>query len=132
MRAHESAHAAAGGAYTGAPTFRFAVGPDGRQYAVSGEVRIDSSPVAGDPEATIRKMQQIRAAALAPSDPSGQDLSVAAQATQLETQARQELNQQRRQEQEELRGGNSNQSLLDAYRNDARSPAVGEILHLEI
>ena len=42
--------------------------------------------------------QRIRAAALAPADPSGQDRAVAAQATQMEQQARVELAQQRREE----------------------------------
>jgi hypothetical protein len=62
-------------------------------YAVGGEVQIDTSP-AGSPEATIRKMQQIRRAALAPSQPSGTDRAVAAQASQIETQARMAKSQQ--------------------------------------
>ena len=80
VRAHERAHAAAGGQYTGAPSFSYESGPDGQQYAVSGEVAIDASPVAGDPQATITKMQIVRSAALAPAKPSGQDRAVAAQA----------------------------------------------------
>jgi len=80
VRAHERAHAAAGGQYTGAPSFSYETGPDGRQYAVSGEVAIDASPIAGDPQATITKMQIVRSAALAPAKPSGQDRAVAAQA----------------------------------------------------
>ena len=34
VRAHEQAHAAAGGPYAGAPRFRFVRGPDGKFYAV--------------------------------------------------------------------------------------------------
>lgn len=75
----------------GAPTFQYVVGPNGRRYAVGGEVRIDTSPVEGDPEATLLKAQQIRRAALAPANPSTQDRSVAAKASSLESQARQEL-----------------------------------------
>ena len=67
MRAHEQAHLAAAGPYAnGAPTFEFQTGPDGRQYAVGGEVSIDTSPVPGDPEATVRKAQTVKRAALAP------------------------------------------------------------------
>ena len=67
VRAHEQAHLAAAGPYAnGAPTFEFQTGPDGRQYAVGGEVSIDTSPVPGDPEATVRKAQTVKRAALAP------------------------------------------------------------------
>src|SRR5690606_14610226 len=59
MRRHEAAHAAAGGQYAGTPTFTYQTGPDGRQYAIGGAVSIDTAPVKGDPEATLRKAQQI-------------------------------------------------------------------------
>ena len=95
VRAHEQAHLSAAGPYAqGSATFEYQNGPDGRQYAIGGEVSIDTSPVSGDPAATIQKAQQIRAAALAPASPSGQDHRVAAAATQMETQARAELAQQ--------------------------------------
>ncbi len=91
VRRHEQAHKAAAGQHArGGATFETETGPDGRSYAVGGEVSIDTSPVEGDPEATIRKMQQIRAAALAPSEPSSQDRQVAAQAARAEQQARTE------------------------------------------
>lgn len=96
VRAHEAAHAAAAGSVaTSGPNFTFQRGPDGRQYAIGGEVNIDTSPVPGDPEATIQKAQTIRSAALAPANPSAQDRAVAAQASQLEAQARRELQQER-------------------------------------
>ena len=92
VRTHEQAHiAAAGGLAKGGATFSVQRGPDGKGYAVGGEVNIDTSPIAGNPEATIRKAQQIRTAALAPADPSAQDRAVAASASGLEAQARQEL-----------------------------------------
>jgi SprA family protein len=95
VRSHEQAHIAAAGPYaTGGPSYSYQQGPDGRRYAVGGEVGIDTSPVSGDPEATIQKAQQIRAAALAPASPSGQDQQVAAAATQMESQARAELSKQ--------------------------------------
>ncbi len=98
VRRHEAAHAAAGGQYAGAPTYTYQRGPDGRQYAVGGAVSIDTAPVRGDPEATIRKAQQIKAAASAPADPSGQDRRVAAQADALRQQAEAELRAERREE----------------------------------
>jgi hypothetical protein len=91
VRAHEQAHAAAGGTYAGAPSFGYERGPDGRSYAVSGEVPIDVSAIAGDPEATIIKMQQVKRAALAPANPSNADRSIAATADAQIMAARSEL-----------------------------------------
>jgi hypothetical protein len=92
VRAHEAAHMAAGGSHvTGGATYSYQVGPDGKSYAVGGEVRIDVSSVPGNPQATIQKMQQVRGAALAPGEPSGADRAVAAQASQIEAQAREQL-----------------------------------------
>ncbi len=97
VRAHELAHMSAGaGLITSGASFTYEKGPDGRQYAVAGEVGIDTSPVAGDPEATIAKMRQVRSAAMAPANPSAQDLSVAAAASVQEAQAQMELAAQTR------------------------------------
>lgn len=90
VRAHENAHRAAGGALAGAPRYDYQMGPDGRQYAIGGEVSI-RVPNSDSPEQSIRDAQQVRAAALAPAQPSGQDLSVAASASAVEQRARQEL-----------------------------------------
>lgn len=94
VRAHEQAHAAIAGQYGSSPTYSFVRGPDGVSYAVGGEVQIDTSPIPGDPEATLRKAQQLRRAANAPAEPSAQDGRVAAQAAQMEQQARVELREQ--------------------------------------
>ncbi|NOQ94037.1 MAG: hypothetical protein GQ547_05290 [Methylophaga sp.] len=95
VRAHESAHIAAGSGITrGGANFSFQRGPDGVQYAIGGEVKIDASKVAGDPEATLQKAEQIQAAALAPTQPSTQDRNVAAKAAQMAVEARAEINQQ--------------------------------------
>ncbi len=91
VRAHEQAHASVGGRYAGSPTYSFERGPNGVNYAVGGEVSIDTSPVPNDPEATLRKAQIIRAAANAPAEPSGQDGRVAAQAASLENEARAQI-----------------------------------------
>jgi hypothetical protein len=100
VRRHERAHAAAAGPYGGAPVFRFQRGPDGRMYAVGGEVGIDVRPV-GDPAMTIRKMEVIIRAALAPSNPSAQDRMVAAKARQIMAQAKAELQAEKEQKIEE-------------------------------
>ncbi len=94
VRAHEQAHANTGGDLAASPSYEFQLGPDGRQYAVGGEVNIDLAMVPGDPQATIVKMQKVRAAALAPADPSSADRRVAAEATQRVLQAQAELAQQ--------------------------------------
>ena len=100
VRAHEQAHLSAAGPHArGGPSFQYQKGPDNARYAVGGEVQMDVSPVACDPQATIRKAQMIRAAALAPANPSSQDQQVAAAATKMEAQAQQELRQQQRAEQ---------------------------------
>lgn len=96
VRAHEQAHAAVGGVYAGAPTYTFTRGPDGKRYAVGGEVSIDVSAVPNDPEATLRKMEIVLRAALAPAEPSAQDLRVAGRAQAQMTQARAELAAQQR------------------------------------
>jgi hypothetical protein len=99
VRAHEAAHAAAAGSLAkGGPSYTYQQGSDGRRYAVGGEVNIDTGGVSGDPEATIQKARQIRAAANAPANPSAQDRAVAAQASRLEAQARQDLQQERSEE----------------------------------
>jgi hypothetical protein len=93
--AHEAAHMAAAGGYAkGGASYTYQIGPDGKSYAIGGEVSIDMSPVPGNPRATITKMMAIRAAALSPDEPSGQDVSVAAAAAQIEAQARAQLNQE--------------------------------------
>lgn len=91
VREHEAAHLRAGrGVVTSGANFSYVYGPDGRQYAVSGEVGIDTSPER-KPEANIDKGERIQAAALAPRDPSEQDYRVAAVGAQLESRGRADL-----------------------------------------
>lgn len=102
VRRHEQSHVAAAGRYAnGGPQFEFTTGPDGRQYATGGHVNIDVGP-ANTPEATLIKAQIIRRAALAPAEPSGQDRAVASAASQLERDARKQIQEAR---QEEANGG---------------------------
>jgi len=95
VRDHEQAHKRVGGAFASEPTYTYQTGPDGKRYAVGGEVRIDASPVADNPEATIQKMEIVKAAALAPAEPSSADRKVAAQADATRNQAQADLNEKR-------------------------------------
>ncbi len=96
VRAHENAHKAAAGPHAkGVPKYTYTTGPDGKQYATGGSVAIDTSEVPGDPEKTLAKMEQVRAAALAPAEPSAQDARVAAEAAQRAAEARRELLQEK-------------------------------------
>ncbi len=91
VRAHEQAHKSAGGQHAGAISLSYTTGPDGKRYASSGEVPVDLSPVSGDPEATIQKLNQIARAALAPADPSSADRRVAARAARLVRKAQRDV-----------------------------------------
>lgn len=90
VRTHEQAHISAGGSIVaGGASYETETGPDGKSYATGGEVQIDTSK-GSNPDDTISKARKIKQAALAPAEPSGQDRKVAAKASQMETEARQE------------------------------------------
>jgi SprA family protein len=96
VRSHEQAHLAAAGQYArGGPSYQYQTGSDGKQYAIGGEVSIDTSPIPGDPAATAQKARVVQAAANAPADPSTQDRQVAAQAARMEQQAILEIQRNR-------------------------------------
>jgi hypothetical protein len=98
VRQHEQAHMAVGGSLvTSGASYEYQTGPDGKRYAIGGEVGI-SLAKGRTPEETLQRARQIRAAALAPADPSPQDQSVAAAAAQMEMQAMQEIAAQRLEE----------------------------------
>lgn len=119
VRAHEQAHlTAAGSLARGGPSFEYQRGPDGQNYAVGGEVQVDTSPAQGDPQATILKAQKVRRAALAPAQPSGQDLAIAAQATAMETRARMEIAQQK------LEDSEGEKSVAETKSTDENTTAV--------
>lgn len=124
VRIHEQAHAAVGGAYAGAPTYSFQRGPDGKSYAVGGEVSIDASPVANDPAATLRKMEVVLRAALAPAEPSAQDLRVAGQAQAQASQARVDLAQQ--QQEATAAASTERAGKNESGEEDDAEPAVDE------
>ncbi|MDG4867737.1 putative metalloprotease CJM1_0395 family protein [Guyparkeria sp. 1SP6A2] len=110
VRDHENAHRAAGGDLVRGGSYDYRQGPDGRRYAIGGDVKIDTAPSPADPEATAEKMAQVIRAALAPARPSTTDLAVAAQATA-------ELNRARTESQ--------NESIDSSAPPDSSAPAGG-------
>lgn len=93
VKAHEQAHQSVGGQFAGGISYDTQKGPDGQQYITGGEVPI-SMPKTDDPEETIQAMEQVRRAALAPANPSSQDMQVAAKASQQMMEAQAELKKQ--------------------------------------
>jgi len=100
VRRHEQAHVAAGGQHVrGGPKYEYSYGPDGKRYAVGGSVDIDSSK-GSDPEDTEKKMRQVKAAAMAPANPSPADQRVAQQAARKESEAQMEKAREQEESQE--------------------------------
>ncbi len=117
VRAHESAHQAAGGGMTGGASFTYQKGPDGRTYAIGGEVPI-SMPSGSTPEEIISNAQQVITAALAPADPSAQDMSVASSARALMINAQQEKMKETNQKNDPSKKEDSKEEdeyMLDTY-----------------
>jgi hypothetical protein len=124
VKAHEQAHAAAGGPHAAAPKYEYTTGPDGNRYATSGEVQIDSSPEKGNPAATIRKMDIVIRAALAPGDPSSQDLAVARQAQAERAKAQAELSKTREAERGQDKDEDSGPASVQAGNSSAPVEAL--------
>ena len=137
VRAHEQTHAAIGGQYASAPSYTYERGPDGRLYAVAGEVKIDTSPIPNDPQATLEKAEIIQRAALSVAEPSPADRAVASEARVMAAEARAEILQQEQEERvettEQTQEGNDEQSTsserLQELREqqDERSENTAEI-----
>ena len=125
VRAHEAAHMAAGGGLTSPASYTYERGPDNKMYAVAGEVGI-STGEGNTPQESLNKAQTIRRAALAPADPSPQDLKVAAQAASMEMSARAQIMQEKM-AQNSQNPNNSNETSNDAGNsavNSAENSAV--------
>lgn len=124
VRQHEQAHlAAAGGMATSGASYTYQKGPDGVNYAVGGEVSISVSP-GRTPEESLRRAETIRAAALAPADPSGQDRAVAAQATKMAMEARMEMAQQTKGKisADDPQGASRQSEIAGFYDSSPKSP----------
>lgn len=124
VRAHEQAHASIGGQYTSAPSYTYERGPDGRLYAVAGEVKIDTSPVPNDPQATLEKAEIIQRAALGVAEPSAADRAAAADARAMAAEARAEILQQ----EEDVKAEEASAAEESESEDEDDSPTAGERL----
>lgn len=93
VKAHEAAHLSGGAGLIRGLNYTYEKGPDGKQYAVGGEVMLDTSK-GKTPQETIAKSEQIKRAALAPSNPSSADIKIAASAEAMKNNAESELNKE--------------------------------------
>ena len=100
--AHENAHKSAGAGVTGAVTYTHTTGPDDQRYINGGEVAIQMPAATGEPDETIALLEKVRQAALAPAEPSPQDLRVAASASAQIQQVRADKFGEPLEEQEEV------------------------------
>ncbi len=125
VRTHEQAHAATGGQYAGSPQYEYTTGPDNKRYITGGEVSIDVSE-AKNPEETLRKMEQVRAAALAPAEPSSQDLKVAAEASQKAVEARTDIAEENREALSSTSGESAENSGSSTIEEASDTPFMGQ------
>jgi len=121
VRAREKAHKTATGAYANRVSYDMKRGPDGQLYAVSGETAVDVSPVPGDPEATIKKMEVIRLAALTTGAPSAQDRADASRAMVILNEAEAALREEDRGPIDSAESRKARNSLLAALAVKAYS-----------
>jgi hypothetical protein len=101
VKAHEAAHQASGGGMTGAASYTYQIGPDGKMYAIGGEVSINT-PTPSSPQEALKIARQVAAAAMAAGEPSPQDFAVAASARLMEIEAQRELAQEEQKKQKGL------------------------------
>ncbi|MDD2449577.1 MAG: putative metalloprotease CJM1_0395 family protein [Sulfurimonas sp.] len=127
VRAHEAAHQS-GGAATGGASYTYQKGPDGRMYAIGGEVSI-SYKSGSTPQETIANADAVIAAALAPANPSGQDLAVASSANMMKIKAQQQLAQET---QEKLTGKETYKNEADKNSDSKEEKGEGESKRLDI
>ena len=120
VRAHEAAHMAAGGGLTSPASYTYERGPDNKMYAVAGEVGISTSE-GNTPQESLNKAQTIRRAALAPADPSPQDLKVAAQAASMEMNARAQIMQEKMAQNSQNPNNNNEASAENSNVNSAEN-----------
>ena len=126
VKAHEAAHQAAGGGMTGAASYTYQQGPDGKMYAIGGEVSITMKS-GSTPEETIANARQIAAAAMAAGSPSPQDFAVASSARVMEMRAQQQL---AKQTQEEMSGKNS--YINEIERKSTQDTNANELSGLDV
>ena len=125
VKAHEMAHVAAGaGVVRGGAHYDYQTGPDGKRYAVGGHVSIDTS-AEKEPQETIRKMQVVKKAALAPAQPSNTDRAIAAKAAITEAKARAQLTKENIEKAEEGLHKSSTECNKIDLENSYHTPVTG-------
>ena len=122
VKAHEAAHQSAGGGMTGAASYSYQQGPDGKMYAIGGEVSI-SSPKGSTPEETIKNARQVVASAMAAGSPSPQDFAVASSARMMEIQAQQQKTKEL-QEQRDAQTAYSTTTTPNLTQKDENFPSL--------
>ena len=128
VKKHEQTHQRVGSPYTSAPSYEYETGPDGKKYAVAGSVNIDSKDEE-TPEKTAKKMRIIIKAAKAPAQPSGKDLSVAADATRRLNEANAKIQKEQQEEMKESLEKTKNKNSLDEVpnKNDTKNKNVQDM-----
>jgi len=122
VKAHEMAHLAAAGQYaTSGANYSYQTGPDGKQYAIGGDVGIDTSAIEGNPQATLAKAQQIFSAAMAPAQPSSQDFKVAQSAQNMMSKALSEVQVER---QKQTSGDTADRQSTDSKSKEGARDAA--------
>lgn len=116
VKAHEAAHQAAAGGLAGAASYTYQQGPDGKMYAIGGEVPI-SAPSSSSPQEALENARKVIAAATAPGEPSSQDMSVASSAAMMQVKAQQQLAQK---SQEIETGSNIYKNLGNNHENNSK------------
>ena len=127
IRQNELAHQVVGGRYADLSQLSFERGPDGQLYAISGDVSLDTAPVADDAQATIDKMRVVRAAALAPANPSPEDIRIALEAMRQMLEAQAELRGESLDDVREVLEQSSasiNERSLEVFREVARAEST--------
>ncbi|QOY52615.1 putative metalloprotease CJM1_0395 family protein [Candidatus Sulfurimonas baltica] len=118
VRSHEAAHQS-GGAATGGASYTYQQGPDGKMYAIGGEVSV-SMRGGSTPDESIRNAMAVIASAMAPSDPSSQDFAVASSARVMMMKAQQ---QKSKEIQNELLGKETYKSEAEKNNNEKEEPS---------
>lgn len=102
MIAHENVHKLADSGVTDGVLYTHTTGPDNERYITGSEVSVEMPDSTGEAEDTISLLEKVRQAALAPEQPSPQDLRVAASAQVQIQQVRSDLSGESIEEQQEI------------------------------
>lgn len=91
---HELQHMISGGNVTGAPSYIYEMGPDGKKYVVGGKVKLyvpSMNTLMNDPAA----LNRLKSATSAPSDASPHDLTASAIAAKIAQKVKMKISQQK-------------------------------------